>query len=258
MTTFASSPVVRSRHRAEIARRIALAREPLTEKVHGPPRRLLLGEMGWVLEPVRRRFRTLPITSARHPRAVMLLPGFVTHPARMRYLQQALEAAGHRVSHWGLGMNWGATPERLASVERRVTQLRACHGEPLVLIGWSLGGLFAREVAKRRPDAVAKVITMGTPFSGNMRANNAWRAYQAIAGYRVDQPPVETQLAQKPPVETVALWSARDGIVSPRCACGRPGERDRAIRLRCTHMGFIFMPEAIGTLLSELDSPPPV
>lgn len=244
--------------RAELARRIALAREPLVEDVRSPSRRLLLGELGYLLEPVRRRFRTLDITPARHPQTVMLLPGFATHPLRMRYFAQRLEQAGHTVKRWGMGMNWGATPERFERAEQRLLQLHARAGQPVVLVGWSLGGLFARELAKRHPHAVGKVVTMGTPFSGSMRANNAWRAYQAIAGYPVDRPPIDTNMAQKPPVETVALWSARDGVVSPRCACGRPGERDRARRLRCTHMGFIFSPEAIETVCAELDFSPAV
>lgn len=183
----------------------------------------------------------------------MLLPGFATHPSRMRYLARQLERAGHTVKRWGLGFNLGPSTAKLAALEQRVLDIVERTGEPVVLIGWSLGGLFARELAHRHPEAVDKVITMGTPFSGNPRANNAWRVYQMVAGHKVDRPPVHVPVSQKPPVETVALWSARDGIISPRCACGRLGERDRAISLRCTHMGFCYAPEVIHTLLRELD-----
>ena len=124
----------------------------------------------------------------------------------------------------------------------------------VVLVGWSLGGLYAREIAKRQPHSVAKVISMGSPFSGSPRANNVWRAYQFITGHSVDAPPVEAMLAVKPPVETVALWSANDGVIAPRCAAGRPGERDRAIPLRCTHMGFTYDAQVIAALLSELET----
>ena len=54
-------------------------------------------------------------------------------------------------------------------------------------------------------------------------------------------------------VETVALWSPRDGVVSPRSACGLPGERDRAVALRCTHLGFASSPEAIRAVAAELE-----
>lgn len=216
----------------------------------------MAGELSWLLEPVRRPFRRLDIAPAAQPQTVLLLPGFATHPARMRYLAGRLEEAGHQVKRWGMGFNWGATPASLDTAEARLLQLAERDGAPIALVGWSLGGIFGRELARRQPQAVSRVITMGTPFSGSLRANNVWRLYQAIAGYSVDAPPIPVDLAAKPPVPTVALWSGRDGIVHPRSACGRPGERDRARALRCTHMGFIFSPEAIAAVLEELDVPP--
>ena len=94
---------------------------------------------------------------------------------------------------------------------------------------------------------------MGTPFSGSPYANNAWRAYELVTGHSVEQPPVEVEIAVKPPVETVALWSPRDGIVAPRSACGLPGERDRAVALRCSHIGFASSDEAIAAVARELE-----
>ena len=69
-------------------------------------------------------------------------------------------------------------------------------------------------------------------------------------------PPVEANLAEKPPVETIAIWSPRDGIVSPRASRGRPGERDKAIAVRCNHVGFPNSPECIRAVLEELDNFP--
>jgi pimeloyl-ACP methyl ester carboxylesterase len=241
---------------SELARRIALAREVCPEEFEaGKPRLLrLAGEAQVLLEPLRRPFRKLAIPATAHPQTVMILPGFGTHPVRMRYLARQLEAAGHRTKRWGLGFNWGPDEERFARLEERLALLHARHGQKVVLVGWSLGGLFARELAKRQPHAVAKVISMGSPFSGSPRANNAWRAYQFITGHSVDAPPVEAELAVKPPVETVALWSANDAVIAPRCAAGRPGERDRAVALRCTHLGFTYDPQVIAALLAELES----
>ena len=242
--------------RAEIARRIELAREPLNEPPCGPSGALLMAELSYLAEPVLRRVRreSLSIEPAAHPRKIMLLPGFGAHPLRMRYFARQLEKAGHKAKRWGMGFNSGATPDLLDRIENRLLQLHERYdGEPLVLVGWSLGGVFAREVAKRHPDKVAKVITMGSPFSGNPRANNGWRVYQAVAGHRVDEPPVEVTTNEKPPVETIAMWSPLDGVVHPRSACGKPGERDRAIAIRCRHMGFVYAKDAIETVLSELD-----
>lgn len=241
-------------HRDELARRWALARESCDEEVSSPRIQLLLGELGWVAEPVKRLFRpALDIPRARHPRMVMLLPGFGAHPIRMRYMARQLEKAGHTAKRWGVGYNFGATEDRFRKVERRLVELHERGGEPVVLVGWSLGGVMARELAKLHPEKVAKIVTMGSPFSGSPRANNGWRAYQAIAGHRVDEPEIDTVLHEKPPVETVAFWSPRDGVVHPRAACGRPDERDRAVPLRCSHMGFVLTNEAVAAVLSELD-----
>ena len=206
-------------------------------------------------EPARRLVRRrTAIPPAQNPQLVMILPGFATHPIRMRYLARQLEEAGHRTKRWGLGFNWGADPERFDFLEQRLVELSERHRREVVLLGWSLGGLYARELAKRQPHKVAKVITMGSPFSGSPRANNAWRVYQFITGHSVDAPPIKAELAVKPPVETVALWSANDGMIAPRCAAGRAGERDRAIPLRCTHLGFTYDPQVIATLLAELEN----
>jgi pimeloyl-ACP methyl ester carboxylesterase len=183
----------------------------------------------------------------------MLLPGFGTHPLRMRYMARTLERAGHKAKRWGLGWNLGPTEENFALLEARVRQIGERYGQKVVLVGWSLGGIFARELAKRHPEIVAKVITMGSPFSGTLYANNAWRIYQLVTGHSVEQPPIEAQISVKPPVETVALWSPRDGVVSPRSACGRQGERDRAIALRCTHLGFAHAADAIRAVAAELE-----
>ena len=94
---------------------------------------------------------------------------------------------------------------------------------------------------------------MGTPFSGDRRANNGWRAYQVVTGHAVDEPPIECDFATKPPVPTIALWSPRDGVVHPRSACGWPGERDRAVALRCTHLGFASDEAVIAEVLRQLD-----
>jgi pimeloyl-ACP methyl ester carboxylesterase len=240
--------------RDALTRRVALAREKAPENVHGPALPYLLGEMLSPLEPLRRRFRApFELPRSTNPRVVMLLPGFGTHPFRMRYMAEQLERAGHKVKRWGLGFNLGPTEENFALLEKRLKQIHERYGQDVVLVGWSLGGVFAREIAKRNPDLVAKVITMGSPFSGTPYANNAWRIYHLVTGHSVEQPPVAADMAAKPPVETVALWSPRDGIVSPRSSCGRAGERDRAIALRCTHLGFANSAEAIEAVARELE-----
>lgn len=239
---------------SELARRIALAREDYPEQEAGKPALVrMLGELDLLLEPGRRLTRTIAVPPARNPQTIILLPGFGTGPRKMRFMAQHLERAGHRTKRWGLGRNMGVAQAALERLEDRLFEVCERYEEPVALVGWSLGGLYARELAKRHPICVSKVITMGSPFSGSPRANNVWRVYQAITGHRVDQPPIDTVIAEKPPVETVALWSPNDGMIGSRCAAGKPGERDRAIALRCTHAGFAYAPDCIRTVLAELD-----
>lgn len=236
--------------REAIARRAAFARERHPQGVAKPPLQLMFAEL---LSLYRGRSKALAIEPAVRPMPVMILPGFGSHPRRMRPLADALTAAGHHAYEWGLGFNLGPNQHNFAFLMRRVGSIARTHKAPVALVGWSLGGLFAREIARREPHMVAKVITMGTPFSGDPRANNAWRAYQVVTGHSVDEPPIECDFSVKPPVPTIALWSPRDGIVAPRAACGWPEERDRAVSIRCSHLAFASAPAVIAEVLRQLD-----
>lgn len=170
-------------------------------------------------------------------------------------MRTILEAAGFHAHGWGMGRNLGPRPDTLDQIGRRVDAIRSRSGAPVTLVGWSLGGLFAREYAKCAQEKVAGVITLGSPFSGDPRANHAWRLYQVVAGHPVDCPPFACSRDVKPPVPTIALWSRRDGVILPECAKGRAHERDRAIEVDCTHMGFAVAPEgilAVGKALEAL------
>ena len=150
----------------EAARRAALAGEARPKGVKGPPLRHFLGELSVFAEPLRRLGRDFPIERTDNPRTVMLLPGFATHPVRMRYMAQQLERAGHKVKRWGLGFNLGPTEQNLALLERRLVALRARYGRPVVLVGWSLGGLFARELLARM---ISAITSFPVPLSPWMR-----------------------------------------------------------------------------------------
>ena len=167
---------------------------------------------------------------------LMVVPGFLATDRTTLGLQRALAEAGYRVSGWGMGWNRGVREDTLERLAARIEAFG--RGRPVVLVGWSLGGIYAREAAKLRPELVAKVVTLGAPFSGDPRNNNVWRLYEAVAGHPVDQPPVQVRTELKPPVPTLAVWSRRDGIVAPVCARGDEGESDDRIELDCSHMGF--------------------
>ena len=150
-------------------------------------------------------------------------------------LRRAFAEGGFRAYPWALGLNRGARADTLASLERRLKEIGS--GEKVLVVGWSLGGLFARELARHRPDLVSAVVTLGSPFSGDVRANNVWRLYELVAGHPVDRPPLP-RIPDKPPVPALAFWSRRDGIIAPASARGEPHESDLAIELASNHMGF--------------------
>jgi pimeloyl-ACP methyl ester carboxylesterase len=167
---------------------------------------------------------------------LIVIPGFLASDRGTLGLQRALGEAGFHVTGAGMGVNLAARADTLERIHARI--LSFAKGRPAILVGWSLGGVYAREAAKLRPNLVAAVLTLGTPFSGSPRANNAWRVYELVAGHKVDAPPIPGDFAVKPPVPTIALWSRRDGVVAPASARGREGESDRAIEMDCSHMGF--------------------
>ncbi|MGQ0558613.1 MAG: esterase/lipase family protein [Sphingosinicella sp.] len=180
----------------------------------------------------------------------MIIPGFLADDRTTLGLQRGLAEAGYRVTGWGLGLNRGV---RADTVERIVERLeRFAGGGKVMLIGWSLGGLFAREAAKACPQLVSRVVTMGSPFSGDRRGNNVWQLYEWVAGHPVDRPPIETAIEEKPPVPTLALWSRRDGIVAVACARGEPHESDRQVELDCGHMAFALSNRAYPQIISAI------
>lgn len=236
-----------------VRRRFELFTAPQPEGAHRPPLKLLGGELAYYARWLAgRAFTPCTLPQADHPKVVILLPGFGADGRRMARMAHELERAGHKVKRWKLGHNFGPSEEQFQRLSERIVEVHARYGKQVYLVGWSLGGVFAREMAKLHPDLVAKVITMGSPFSHTPWSNNLWRTYQAVTGYPVNEPPIACDLRAKPPVETVALWSPLDAVISPRAARGLAGERDRAIAVRCTHLGFADSNEAIIAVGREL------
>jgi pimeloyl-ACP methyl ester carboxylesterase len=179
---------------------------------------------------------------------LMVIPGFLATDRTTLGLQRALAKAGYRVTGWGMGLNRGVTEDIVDRIAARVARFGA--GEKVILVGWSLGGIYARVVAQERPELIEKVITLGSPFSGDRRRNNnVWRLYEWVAGHPVNTPPIDKDPAVKPPVPTLAIWSRGDGIVSPAGARGEPDERDAELELTCSHMAYAVGAKGIAAVV---------
>lgn len=203
-----------------------------------------------VLAPLRGS-ATVPRTG--HGEPVLVIPGFLADDAATSVLRKSLDTAGYRAFGWKLGFNLGM---RLGLIEKMIARMEqasaSCHGAKLVLIGWSLGGIYARELARRRPDLVRLVMTMGSPFSGSLHDNHAWRIYEAINDHPVDNLPVPVDFHTKPPVRTLALWSPLDGVVAPQSSSGEPDQSDLRVELAVTHMGFASSKGAVKQVIAVL------
>lgn len=165
----------------------------------------------------------------------LVIPGFLSSDHSCMELRRALAEQGFRVYGWNQGVNKGAHFETMSRLKARILEIY--DGRPILLVGWSLGGLFARELARDMPDKVSAVVTLGSPIAGDIHNNNVWQLYEWIAGHRVDSTPIP-RICEKPPVPSLAIYSRNDGLIPPSAACGTENERDVAIELSCTHMAF--------------------
>ena len=166
----------------------------------------------------------------------LVIPGFIATDRTTMELRRALARPDSGCTRGGMGWNKGATPDLIERLSHSLDLVG--DDRPVLLVGWSLGGVFARELARAMPERVRAVATLGSPFSGDPHLNNVWKLYERVAGHPVDRPPVAYSAA-KPPVPTLAIWSRRDGIVAAESSA-RPaeGESDKAVEISSSHMGF--------------------
>ena len=182
----------------------------------------------------------------------MVIPGFIATDRTTMQLRRALAEAGYRVHPWRQGVNWGARPDTLDRLRDALDRCEAC--DPVLVVGWSLGGLYARELARIEPGRVRAVVTMGSPVWGDRRKHtNVWKLYEWVAGHPVDNPPIPDQ-QEKPPVPTLALWSRKDGIVGAASARGTESTRDKAVEVDTNHMGFAVSRRGTRAAVSEIVS----
>ena len=128
------------------------------------------------------------------------------------------------------------------AASRGSKELRKRHRKKVSLVGWSLGGLYARELAKLAPKDVRLVITLGTPFTGHPKATNAWRLYELVAGHKIGAPEIHEPLRAPPPVPTTSIYSRTDGIVAWQCCVEKEGPRAENIEVEASHFGHGIEP----------------
>ena len=200
-----------------------------------PPNWRRLHEAAWFASRIWRSFGHLGARGPVDGSPALVIPGFLADDRTTMEVRRALVEAGYRAYPWNMGWNLGARPDTIDRLVKRLDEISP--DKPILVVGWSLGGVFARELARAAPDRVRAVVTMGSPFSGDAHQNNVWRLYEWVAGHKVDAPPI-ARITDKPPVPALAIWSRRDGLIAVRAARGLPHESDRSVEFDCTHMAF--------------------
>jgi pimeloyl-ACP methyl ester carboxylesterase len=188
-----------------------------------------------------------------HP--VLVFPGLIASDMSTGLLRRYLKGQNYAAKSWKLGRNLGPRPGVLEGCERHVEALHARYGCKVSLIGWSLGGIYARETAKALADKVRCVITLGTPFAGSPRATNAWRVYEAASGERVDDRRDWEELKKAPPVPTTSIYSRTDGIVAWQCSFQEPGATAENIEVDASHVGLGVHPAVLYAIADRLAQP---
>ncbi|GJL95854.1 MAG: alpha/beta hydrolase [Hyphococcus sp.] len=170
-------------------------------------------ELGWFYS-LRLLMRHLPKGDG-HP--VLVLPGFLASDASTKPLRGLLKDLGYAPYAWGMGRNLKFNEEREAEMLGLLDDIYKEHGQKVSVVGWSLGGVFAREIAKANPEKVRLVISLGSPISPNRKYSNARKLYEQING-ALDENQAErmAKLNVPPPVPTTSVYSKTDGIVAWR------------------------------------------
>lgn len=188
-----------------------------------------------------------------HP--VLVLPGFMASDVSTKPLRKFINRLGYTAYGWDLGRNV-AKLKFLTDLGKRVDEIYEEHGEPITLIGWSLGGVFARQLAKANPYQIRQIITLGSPFRGIMEPNNATWIYNMLPGSKrvVDlDPELLENLPLPAPVPTTAIYTKEDGIVPWEVCLEKVEDRyHQNIQVRGSHLGLGVNPSVLEIIADRL------
>jgi pimeloyl-ACP methyl ester carboxylesterase len=200
---------------------------------------------------------------ATAPRAdghgVLVLPGLLASDTSTLPLRGYLRWLGYDVRGWDLGSNRGPTAAVLAGLPRALLAHAERTGRPVSLIGWSLGGIYAREMARRHPRHVRQVITLGSPYAPHdPRQDRAHGPYQRLSHLHADgaRLPSPEQRARPIGVPSTSVYSRLDGIVAWQACLEPETERHQNVEVRCSHIGFGVDPATLWLIADRLAVPP--
>ena len=227
-----------------------------------PSRLMLLAEARALFE-LAAFYATRPLLGALpkgdgHP--VLVLPGFLASDSSTAPLRGLLGDLGYAAHGWELGRNLRVDSQRVRDMEALLLRIHSESGRKVSIVGWSLGGVFARELAKMHPQAVRQVISLGSPISDDRRHTNATRLFEYLNG-KEPEPLREGRfqgLGKAPPVPTTSILTKSDGIVHWRGSVQHPDaghERTENIEVHASHVGLGVNPSVMVALADRLGQP---
>lgn len=188
--------------------------------------------------------------------AVLVIPGFGEGDLPLRSLRRWLDALGYHAHGWGIGLNFGPTAGIFDRMLARLDALYAESGRPVVLVGISMGGVFARVLGHARPHAIARIVTIASPFRLPVRSSIE-RLYMMLEPFHAPLPDwVAAALHTPPPVPTTAFYSRDDGIVPWECCIDEPASGRENIEVDGGHIVMPSNPRTLHHLAHTLAMPP--
>jgi pimeloyl-ACP methyl ester carboxylesterase len=205
-----------------------------------------LGAMAW-LYPL---LRQAPVGDG-HP--VLVVPGFLADGSSTFPLRHFLKSLGYAAHTWKLGRNLGGVGEKEERLLARLQELRERYGRKVSVIGWSLGGMYARELSWMAPDHVRLVITLGTPFRHHT-GTAVTLLYEDVSGQHEAHmdPRLLARLSRPPPVPATSIYTRSDGVVHWRCSLEHPTPHTENIRVYGSHCGLGHNPMALWAIADRL------
>lgn len=201
--------------------------------------------------------RPMMMTAPRgdgHP--VLVLPGFMASDKSTGFLRKYLTDLGYDARAWGNGRNLGRFYKMRDVLSQQLRDLHAETGRQVSLVGWSLGGVFARYLALTHPEVVRSVVTLGSPFAGDINATNAKRLYEYMSGEGEPDPGDLARLAGDLPVPNTSIYTRLDGVVNWRTCLPKPAANAEAIEVHlASHLGIGGNPAALWAVADRLAQP---
>lgn len=189
--------------------------------------------------------------------SVLVLPGFGATDMSTTVLRSYLDFLGYRSASWMLGRNLGyrTLGEAEEHLRLRIEQIVERSGGKISLIGWSLGGVMARHMAREHPESIRQVIALGAPFTGNPTATTVRDIYEYFSGESFDSPDV--QMAWKanrapPPIPTTSIYSKTDGITAWQNCLEIETDLAENIEIFGSHIGLPHNPMVFHTIAVQL------